>query len=133
MAFFAKRMPLDVRELLQLDREFYTADDPSIVNEVISQIRIAGIQVYKWPMLIIDAIQKLSLKALYLPDQRRILLDSDLPEKKHHWNEAHEIGHSLIPWHHDIMLGENELIQVPTAQTPSNSKLTFVVQVLYNQ
>ena len=51
-------MPLDVRELLQLDREFYTADDPSIVNEVINQIRIAGIQVYKRPMLIIDAIQK---------------------------------------------------------------------------
>ena len=99
----------DVRELLQLDREFYTADDPSLVNEVISQIRIAGIQVYKRPMLIIDAIQKLSLKALYLPDQRRILLDAKLPEKKHRWNEAHEIGHSLIPWHHDIMLGDNEL------------------------
>ena len=99
----------DVRELLQLDREFYTADDPSIVNEVINQIRIAGIQVYKRPMLIIDAIQKLSLKALFLPDQRRILLDTELPEKKHRWNEAHEFGHSLIPWHNDIMLGDNEL------------------------
>ena len=97
----------DVRELLKLDRAFYTANDPSIVREVIHRIRVGAIQVYLRPTLLIDAIQESSLKALYLPDRKRILLDESLPEKKHRWNEAHEIGHSLIPWHEDIMFGDN--------------------------
>ena len=62
----------DVRELLKLDRVFYTADDPGVMRETISRIRIAGIQVFERPMLIIDAIRKSSLKALYLPDRKRI-------------------------------------------------------------
>jgi hypothetical protein len=99
----------DVRELLNLDRAFYTADDPGITREAISRIRVATIQTYRRPTLIIDAIRKLSLKALYLPDRKRILLDGDLPEKKHRWNEAHEIGHSIIPWHNEMMLGDNSL------------------------
>ncbi len=99
----------DVRELLRLDREFYTADNPSVAKEIISRMRVAGIQVYSRPTLLIDAIKKSSLKALYLPDRKRILLDKTLPKLKHRWNEAHEIGHSIIPWHHDIMLGDNSL------------------------
>ena len=98
----------DVRELLELDRAFYTADDPGMMREVVSRIRVGAAQIIHRPTLLIDAIQKASLKALYLPDRKRILLDGDLPEKKHRWNEAHEIGHSLIPWHHDVMLGDDE-------------------------
>lgn len=97
----------DIRHLLKLDRRFFTAKDPSAVQETISRIRVATIQLYERPTLIFDAIKKFSLKALYLPDRRRILLDGDLPEKKHRWNEAHEIGHSLIPWHEDMMHGDN--------------------------
>lgn len=97
----------DIRHLLKLDRRFYTTKDPSVVQETMSRIRVATIQIYERPTLILDAIKKFSLKALYLPDQKRILLDGDLPEKKHRWNEAHEIGHSLIPWHEDMMHGDN--------------------------
>ncbi len=97
----------DVRALLKLDRAFYTADDPSLAREAISRIRVAVIQVYQRPTLILDAIRKMSLKALYIPDRRKILLDGSLPEKKHRWNEAHEIGHSLIEWHDDVMHGDN--------------------------
>lgn len=97
----------DIRHLLKLDRRFYTAKDPSAVQETISRIRVATIQLYERPTLIFDAIKKMSLKALYLPDRKRILLDGDLPKKKHRWNEAHEIGHSLIPWHEDMMHGDN--------------------------
>lgn len=98
----------DVRELLKLDLGYYTADNPGLAQEAISRIRVATIQVYHRPTLVIDAIRKLSLKALYLPDRKRILLDGSLPVKKHRWNEAHEIGHSLIPWHGDMMHGDND-------------------------
>ena len=75
-----------------------------------NRIRIAGIQVYRRPTLLLDAIRKASLQALYLPDRKRILLDGRLPEKKHRWHEAHEIGHSLIPWHEEVMLGDNSYL-----------------------
>lgn len=97
----------DVRELLKLDLSFYTADDPGIALEVVSRIRVATIQLFKRPTLLIDVIKKMSLKALYVPDQKRILLDKSLPPLKHRWNETHEIGHSLIPWHEDMMHGDN--------------------------
>ncbi|MDB5800603.1 MAG: hypothetical protein JWL63_1542 [Rhodocyclales bacterium] len=97
----------EVRELLKLDRAFYTADDPGIISESISRIRVAGLQIFKRPSLLKDAIKKWSLKALYLPDSKRILLDSDLPILKHRWNEAHEVGHSIIPWHEEFMHGDN--------------------------
>lgn len=97
----------DVRHLLKLDRQFYTANDTSAVREAISRIRVGTIQSFNRPMIIWEAIKKLSLKALYLPDRKRILLDGDLPVKKHRWNEAHEVGHSLLPWHEDVMHGDN--------------------------
>lgn len=96
-----------VRELLKLDLAFYTADDPGIAREVISRMRVATLQVFQRPTLILDAIKKFSLKALYVPDRKRILLDGTLPILKHRWNEAHEVGHSLLPWHDDAMLGDN--------------------------
>lgn len=98
----------DVRELLRLDRRFYTAGDTSAVDEVVSKIRVASKQVLKRPMLLWDAIKKLELKALYLPDSKRILLDGDLPILKHRWNEAHEVGHSLLPWHESVMHGDDQ-------------------------
>ena len=39
----------DVRELLKLDRVFYTADDPSLIQETVSRIRVATIQVFQRP------------------------------------------------------------------------------------
>lgn len=98
----------DVRELLKLDFGYYTATDPGLAHEAISRIRVATIQVFRRPTLIFDAIRKFSLKALYLPDRKRILLDGDEPKLKHRWNEAHEVGHSLLPWHEEMMHGDNE-------------------------
>ena len=98
----------EVRELLKLDRTFYTADDPNLIDEVVSRIRIATIQIAHRPMLILDAIKKWSLQALYCPDRKRIFLDGSLPEKKHRWSETHEVIHSLLPWHDDVMHGDNK-------------------------
>lgn len=115
----------DVRELLKLDRVFYTADDPNTMRETISRIRIAGIQVFERPMLIIEAIRKSSLKALYLPDRKRIFLDAALPELKHRWNEAHEICHSLLPWHQDVMLGDNTYTLLPACHEEVEAEANF--------
>lgn len=102
--------PLDlrlVRELLKLDRQYYSSTDDGFVREVVSRLKIAGQQILQRPTLLKDAIVKLSLKALYLPDSKRILIDSDVPQLKHRWSEAHEVGHSVIPWHEGMLFGDD--------------------------
>jgi hypothetical protein len=115
----------DVRALLKLDLTFYTASDPGVAREALSRIRVATIQVYNRPAIIWDAIKKFSLKALYLPDRKRILLDGDLPIKKHRWNEAHEIGHSLVPWHEEMMLGDNSYTVSPDCLEQIEAEANF--------
>jgi Zn-dependent peptidase ImmA (M78 family) len=103
--------PIDlrvVRDLLQLDRGYYSTTDDSLLRETFSRMKVAGLQVLLRPTILGDAVRTLSLKALYLPDQKRILLDKDLPLLKHRWNEAHEIGHDIIPWHAGMMHGDTE-------------------------
>jgi hypothetical protein len=53
----------DVRELLALDRRYYTGDDDGVLQETISRLRVAGIQVVKRPSLLVHAVRKFDLKS----------------------------------------------------------------------
>lgn len=98
----------DVRLLLALDKRYYSSTDDGPLQEYVSKIKIAGKQVLQRPHLILEAVRKFDLKALYLPDQKRILIDQDLPQPKQRWNEAHEYTHSVIPWHAHLTLGDDQ-------------------------
>jgi hypothetical protein len=115
----------DVRELLKLDRVFYRSDDPGLIRETVSRIRVATIQVAARPMLLIDAIRKWSLRALYMPDKKRIMLDGSIPRKKHRWSEAHEVTHSLLPWHDDVMHGDNDLTLTQACREQIEAEANF--------
>ncbi len=65
-------------------------------------------------MLIVDAVKTMNLKALYIPDRKRILIDESVPKLKHRWIEAHEITHDLLPWHHEMMLGDTAQTLTPS-------------------
>src|SRR3546814_5375772 len=67
----------------------------------------------------------MDLRALYIPDQKRILIDKSQPELKHRWNEAHEIGHSLIPWHAGAMLGDNDHTLIPACHIKLEAEANF--------
>ncbi len=95
-----------VRELLKLDFGYYSSSDTGAIAETIHRLKVAGKQVISRPSLLVDAIKKWDLKALWVPDRKRILLDSELPSAKQRWGEAHEIGHSLLPWHDAVMHGD---------------------------
>jgi Zn-dependent peptidase ImmA (M78 family) len=121
-----------VRDLLQLDRSYYSMTDDSLLRETISKLKVAGIQILRRPTILGDAVRKLSLKALYLPDQKRILLDQDLPVLKHRWNEAHEIGHDIIPWHADMMLGDTEQTLIPVCHAHIEAEANYAAgQLLF--
>lgn len=120
--------PIDlriVRDLLKLDRQFYSSTDHGFVSEVFSRMKIAGQQVFQRPTLLKEAIAKLSLKALYLPDSKRILLDADVPELKHRWSEAHEIGHSVIPWHEGMMYGDDRVTLAPSCHETMEAEANY--------
>jgi hypothetical protein len=67
----------------------------------------------------------MDLRALYIPDQKRILLDKDQPQLKHRWNEAHEIGHSVIPWHAGAMLGDDDHTLIPSCHAALEAEANF--------
>jgi IrrE N-terminal-like domain len=97
-----------VRELLRLDRAYYSSSDGSALAETVHRLMVAGKQVMQRPGLLIDAVIKLDIKALWIPDRKRILIDKDLPSAKQRWGEAHEIGHSILPWHDVVMHGDKK-------------------------
>src|SRR6185312_8592108 len=72
-----------VRELLRLDRQYYSATDTSALREFASKIKIGAKQLFEHPIEMWKIVQKAGLKALWVPAPRRILIDKDQPEKKH--------------------------------------------------
>jgi hypothetical protein len=69
----------EVRELLQLDRAYYSSADQGVLQETVHRLRVAGKQIIRRPSILVDAIKKFELRALWLPDRKRILIDSSLP------------------------------------------------------
>lgn len=110
---------------LKLAREYYTSSDDGLLTETVHRMKVAGVQILKRPSLLMEAVRKFDLKALYLPDQKRILLDNTRPALKQRWDEAHEIGHSLCPWHGDMMLGDDSQTLSPVCHAHIEAEANF--------
>jgi len=122
----------DVRELLRLDKAFYSSSDDGAIREIAHNLKIAGKQILARPALLKDVILKFNLRALFLPDRKRILLDSALPDLKQRWSEAHEIGHDLVPWHADTMLGDDKATLTPACHAEIEAEANFAAgQLLF--
>lgn len=115
----------EVRELLKLDRQFYTTTDAGIMAETLSRLRIASQQVILRPTLIFDAIKKWDFRAFYLPDRKRILIDEAVPKPKHRWIEGHEITHGILPWHAELMLGDTDQTLSPACHEHLESEANY--------
>jgi hypothetical protein len=103
----------DVRALLQLDRQYYSSTNDGLLRELISKAKVAGKQVIARPTLILDIVRKFDLKAFWVPDRKRIMIDEAQPKLKWRWNETHEIMHSVVPWHEGAMMGDTEYSLTP--------------------
>lgn len=97
-----------VREALKLDLKFYSSSEHSAVEEITHRVKVGAKQLFLRPGLLVDAIRKAKLSALWMPDSKRIMIDDSIPKLKHRWIEGHEIGHSLIPWHKEMLFGDTE-------------------------
>ena len=97
-----------IRELLRLDKTFYSLEDPSFLDQVFHTLSIAGKQVISQPTRLLAVWQQWDIKALWIPDIRHILLDNSIAKLKKRWAETHEIGHSILPWHGEYLHGDPE-------------------------
>jgi hypothetical protein len=99
----------DVRTLLNLDLQYYSSTDPGLIAELthrftlLTRKTIPGLGRH-----LLSALAKSKLCAFWVPDSARILLDQEVPQAKHRWIEAHEIAHSVTPWHKDFLLGDDK-------------------------
>jgi hypothetical protein len=58
----------DILEHLQLDREFYDLEDPSLLRRFWHKVRVRG-------QRLIKVVKKVNLAAVWLPDEEQILVD----------------------------------------------------------
>lgn len=99
----------DVRSLLSLDLQYYSSTDPGLIKELTHRFNLLARKTI--PGLgrhLVSALAKSKLCAFWVPDSARILLDQEVPRAKHRWIEAHEITHSVTPWHKDFLLGDDK-------------------------
>ena len=80
----------------------------------------------------VEAVRQLELRAMYLPDLKRILMDADLKDIKKRCAEAHEIGHSLIWWHSDYLLGDSDYELNPSCHATIEAEANYAAgQLLF--
>jgi hypothetical protein len=99
----------DVRSVLSLDLQYYRSTDPGLIQELTHRFNLLARKTI--PGLgrhIVSALAKSKLCAFWVPESARILLDQEVPAAKHRWIEAHEITHSVTPWHKDFLLGDDK-------------------------
>lgn len=98
----------DVRALLSLDLHYYSSTDPGLVEELSHRYTLLAKKTI--PDLgkhLVAALAKSRLCAFWIPESSKILIDSEQPQPKHRWIEAHEITHSITNWHKGFLLGDN--------------------------
>ena len=99
----------DVRELLRLHVGFYQTDNDGFLQRAVHNLVMAGKQTWARPSILLEVVRKRGIKALVVPDQKRILIDETLHKAKHRWAEAHETIHTILDWHEPVLHGDNEL------------------------
>lgn len=124
----------EVRALLGLNLGYYSTANTTLLQDVAARLSVAGKQVLARPMLLVEAVTKAKLSALWVPDTKRILIDETVPKPKHRWIEGHEVGHSVIPWHREFLFGDNEYTLDPLCHAAIEAEANYgASQLLFLQ
>lgn len=93
----------DILECIEIHRNFYDLDDPSLLQRCFHKIKVGGVRIKQ-------LTKKINLSALWMPDKKLILVDKSLPAVKQEWASYHDATHKILKWHRPFFLGD-------TAQT----------------
>ncbi|MDE3026846.1 MAG: hypothetical protein KGH84_00435 [Paracoccaceae bacterium] len=123
-----------LRALLDLNIGYYSTANTTLLQDVAARVRVGTKQVFERPMLLVEAVSKAKLSALWVPDTKRILIDETIPKPKHRWIEGHEVGHSIIPWHREFLFGDNEYTLDPICHAIVEAEANYAAsQMLFLQ
>jgi len=119
-------VPLDhVRDLLNLDLKYYSATDPSMLLSISHRIKLGGKRLIDKGAEVLNVLSKAKLSGIWLPDNNRILIEENVPQPKQRFIEAHEIVHSLTPWHRETLLGDNEFTLSPACHAQIEAEANY--------
>ena len=93
----------ELLEYLEVNRDFYDLKDITLLKQFWHKVKVRGRK-------LIRIARKISLQAVWLPDNEQILVDSSLPKPKQEWASFHDAAHTIFEWHRPFFLGD-------TAQT----------------
>ena len=98
----------DVLKYLDLHRGYYDLENPSFKDDLFHKAKLTLKKV-------MDVVKKTGLRALWLPDDGKVMLDRNLPKTREKYTTAHEIGHKLNPHHsHFFAVGDTALTLNPS-------------------
>jgi hypothetical protein len=109
---------------LKLHRDFYSLDDPKLLQRFAHRIRIGANRIAN---VVRD---KIRLAALWLPNEKRILVDESQPEPKQVWASFHDTIHTLLPWHREFFLGDTAQTLEPDYQDMLESEANYGASAL---
>jgi hypothetical protein len=118
--------PVDIAvvlEVLKLDRSFYDLQDPGFLRSLGHRIVIGTRRV-------VELVGRIRLQALLFFDDRKVLLDKDLPRLKHDWASAHETGHQIIPWHREFCRGDTIFALDPAWREELEAEANYAASAL---
>jgi hypothetical protein len=115
---------VDIIEHLKLHRDFYSLDDPKLLRRVAHRIQIGTNK-------IVNILrEKIRLAALWLPNEKRILVDQSQPEPKQVWASFHDTIHTALPWHREFFLGDTAQTLEPDYQDMLESEANYGASAL---
>lgn len=115
----------DVRAIQKLDLTYYSKADLNLLNEMAHKTVMAGHVITSTGKRMYDVVTKVGLKALINKDQRRIYIDKEVVDKKRRFILAHEITHDLLPWHRELLLGDNDETLSPRCHQIMEAEANF--------
>jgi hypothetical protein len=116
----------DVLDLLKIDLQFYSSTDPGLVSEFAHRFRVfARKSLPDIGKHLLAALSKSKLCAFWVPESSKIMIDADEPQLRHRWIEAHEITHSITPWHRHFLLGDNKETLLPECRAALEAEANY--------
>jgi hypothetical protein len=89
----------DLLEHLELHRDFYDLEDPSLLEQLKYKVRVGRVK-------LVHILGKIKLEALFFRDRNGMLVDFSLPDPKKEWASFHEAMHKILVWHRSFFLGD---------------------------
>lgn len=113
----------NILECLDLHRDFYDLDDPSLIQRCRHKIKVGGVKLKQ-------LAKKIKLSAIWMPDSEIILIDKSLSTIKQDWASFHDTTHTILKWHRPFFLGDTAQTLDPDFQEQLETEANYGASAL---